>query len=193
MKRILLLLSLIVLAAIIFVGGSESTFADGRMKDKGPKSGVVERILKSEPVLNDAGELVGTVEIVALESVNSSSAFTSAVVTSATSYKTCWVEFYLKNIYGQKVISYTLRQTFGYTGSSITAWYSPVTSSSTKWGWSGSDYQKGWYWRSRDYSATSWASATFTLKVAWFTVEQYRPTIGIDGYGSGSCYFWGYW
>lgn len=205
MKRTMLRIFpfLMALALLITVaGGSSSVSADrGENGPKGPKSKppeVVERVLQSEPVFDESGEFIGTAEIVAQESAadsNTKSRFTTSAVTASYSarYKTCGVEFYLKNIYGQKVISYKLTQTFGYNGSRIVSWYRPVVSSSTKWGWGGSNYRKGSYWLSYPRSARSWASATFSLKVGWWTVSQYRPTIGIDGYGSGYCRPWGYW
>lgn len=205
MKRTLLRIFpiLVVLALLITVtGGPSSVLADGGNGHKGRPTTkppeVVERVLQSEPVFDDSGEFIGTVGIVARESVpdsNTRNSFTTSTVTAYgyTRYRTCGVEFYLKNIYGQKVISYKLTQTFRYNGSRVVSWYRPVVTSSTKWGWGGSGYRSGSYWLSYPWSARSWASATFTLKIGWWTVSQYRPTIGIDGYGSGYCRPWGYW
>ncbi len=204
MKSALLRISPILLALVLLAtitGGPGSVLADrGRNGPKGPTTKppeVIEHVLKSEPVFDNRGRFIGTAEIVSQEPVQaaeSSSAFTTAVTASSyTRTKTCTVEFYLKNWYGQKVISYKLYQTLRYNGSRIASWYRPIVSSSTKWGWSGSDFRDGSYWLSRYSSARSWASGKFALKIGWFTVQEYRPTIGIDGYGSGYCRPWGYW
>ncbi|MEX0621968.1 MAG: hypothetical protein WD187_03195 [Candidatus Woykebacteria bacterium] len=193
MKRTL---GIVITLAALALAGLQPAFAD----EQEPATPIASssRLLKSEPVFARNGRLIGQAEIVASEVAAAESqlpeAVTATAATSASTYsKTCTVEFYLKNIYGQKVISYKLRQTFTYNGSRIVSWYAPVVTSSTKWGWSGSDFTNGSYWLKSLWSKRSWASGTFTLKVAWFTVEQYKPTIGVDGYGSGYCRAWGYW
>jgi hypothetical protein len=200
MKTRILLTFAVAFTVIAITGGSGTALADGgngkgRSKGKAPE--VVERVLQSKLVFDETGEFLGTAEIVSQEPVQapeSSSAFTTtATASSYTRTKTCTVEFYLKNWYGQKVISYKLSQTFSYNGSRVVSWYRPVISASTKWGWSGSNYRNGYYWLRYLTAERSWASAKFALKVGWFTVQEYRPTIGIDGYGSGYCRPWGYW
>lgn len=105
--------------------------------------------------------------------------------------KICIAEFYLKNLYGSKVISFKLIQSFSYEADKITRLDAPITTISTKWGWQQSSLDKG----SRNYtwSARSWVSAKFDLKFAWFVVQTYRPYIYLNLYGGGTCYAHGYW
>ena len=192
----------VALAAAVLIGTSGTAFADESKPSPAPPALVASsfRLLESKPIFTKSGRLIGQVEIVASETStaladpSSRAIIAAATTTSGSTYsKTCTVEFYLKNIYGQKVISYKLQQTFTYDGSRVVFWYTPVVTSSTMWGWSGSDFTYGSYWISSPWSKRSWASGTFTLKAAWFTVTQYKPTIGVDGYGSGYCKTWGYW
>ena len=200
MRRILLLFVslLVVLATVVFIGGSESTFADGGTKDKTPKP-PAERVLRSEVLLDDAGKQVGKVELVAHDSVATTQtptrqilSSTTLATTASTMQRTCWVEFKI-TLAGIKVVSYKLYTKFNYIGGGLTYVYPPWVSASTSAGWSGGNYQKGWYWTNTWWSATSWATGDFTLKVGGWTVKSYHTTIGINFNGAGSCSYWGYW